>query len=451
MKFIILEIETFIRSASNILWMVFIPFLILVGIYVSVHVIFNIRKYTTQEMKLNVKYVIPQASVTLGAMVGTGTIIGFLGAFSRLSGIGQIYVESVAIWALIGSIILVPISYCETLIAKVVNLSPKDYIEKFFSKGASKLYVVSLILLYVFSIGGVQFTAIDGIMITAMDRIANIELSVYERYLYIAIPVILLVIAIIYNKKEKVFIKSMIGMILVAMFVYIVFFGMFISKTNHYIPIFIDRMIIGFKNPTSLLFGIPLGLVFGMQRVIQIAEPGLGTLAMAAIKTDSSPRAAGFISLILTATLVVVSIIVTSYVASYGMYEGIISFSAKGVYKLVSYFNTVIMVTGNFGFIIFFIFIVLSSLTTLLGGYFVLNNILEENKHRNNSIYIVLLAMGSLIGIFNFDMIFNILDILLLISIGLNISALAMFVEFEWSKYRIKDYTYKKSSNKRAS
>lgn len=438
MDILMLEIETFIRSTSNVLWMVFIPFLILVGIYVSVQVIFNIRNYTTQESKINIRHIVPQASVTLGAMVGTGTIIGFIGAFSRLSAIGQIYVESVAIWALVGSFILVPISYCETLIAKVINLSPKEYIGEFISKGASKVYVVSLILLYVFSIGGVQFTAIDGIMITAFNKIANIQLNVMERYIYISIPIIGLVLAVIFNKREKAFIKSMIGMILVAMTVYVIFFALFVSKTHDYVPIFIERMIIGFKNPMSMLFGIPLGLIFGMQRVIQIAEPGLGTLAMAAIKTESSPRVAGFISLILTSTLVVVSIIVTSYIASYGIYEGIISFSAQGVYKLVSYFNTVINVTGIFGFIIFFIFIILSSVTTLLGGYFVLNNVMGKDERKNNITYIVLLTLGSIVGIFKFDMIFNILDIFLLISIGLNISSLAMFAEFEWRKYRIR-------------
>lgn len=433
-----LEIESVIRNISYLLWMVFIPFLIMVGLYVSVQVVFNIRNYTTQESKLNIKYIVPQASVTLGAMVGTGTIIGFIGAFSRLSSIGQIYVESVAIWALIGSFILVPISYCETLIAKVVNLAPKEYIEKFISKGASNVYIVSLILLYVFSIGGVQFAAIDGIMITAFNKISNIQLSAMQRYICISIPVMVLVLSVIFNKRENVFIKFMIGMILVAITVYIIFFGLFVLRTKDYIPIFIERMIIGFKNPMSMLFGIPLGLIFGMQRVIQIAEPGLGTLAMAAIKTKSSPRVAGFISLILTTTLVVVSIIVTSYIASYGIYEGIISFSAQGVYKLVSYFDTVINVTGNFGFIIFFIFIILSSLTTLLGGYFVLNNLNEKVGKNNIIIYILLLTIGSAVSIFKFDMIFNILDIFLLISIGLNISSLAIFAEFEWRKYRIR-------------
>lgn len=183
MENFILGIEEILRIISNIAWPVFIPFLILVGIYVSVQVIFNIRHLTTEKSKLNFKYIIPQTSVTLGAMVGTGTIIGFLGALSKLSISGQIYVEAVAIWALIGSIVLIPISYCEALIAKIVNLSQKEYIGKFISKNAGKAYVVSLIFLYVFAIGGVQFTGIDAIMITALDKVSNIELTSIQRYI----------------------------------------------------------------------------------------------------------------------------------------------------------------------------------------------------------------------------------------------------------------------------
>lgn len=435
---VILQVEELIRIISNVLWPLFLPLLILMGLNISMQIIFNIKDLTTKKTKFNIKHITHQGSVTLGAMIGSGTIVGFLGAFSKLYISGQVYVESVAIWALLGSLILIPVSYCESLIAKVVNLTPKEYIGKFISKGAAKIYVISLVLLYVFAIGGAQFTGIDAIMITTLEKVGNISLNVVQRYLFIAIPVIVFVFAIVFNKKEKTLIKAMIGMILVAIFVYFIFFGLFVSKTSFYIPTFIERMIIGFKNPTSALFGIPLGFIFGMQRVMQIAEPGLGTLAMAASKSDASPRVAGLISLSLTMFLVVLSIVVTSYIASFGIYKGIINLSDVGVYKLVSYFKTIIDVTGNFGFIILFIFIMLSCLTTLLGSYFLINYILENHKYKNTIIYISLITLGSIVATFRFDVIFNILDTLLLISIGLNMLALAMFIEFEWSKYRIK-------------
>ncbi len=443
---ILWNLETITNIISNVVWPVFIPFLLLMGIYICIQVFFYIKNNTTIKCELNSKHIVPQACVALGAMMGTGTIIGFLGALSTLAVSGQVYVEAVALWALLGALVLIPISYCETLVAKVVAMEPKEYIKKFVCKEASVIYVISLVSLYVFAIGGVQFSGIEAIMITTLDRLFYIELNDIQRYVYILIPLIGIITVIVLKNRQDIFIKSMVSMILIAVSIYFIFFGIFVYKTSSYIPIFIDRVIIGFKNPVSMILGIPLGLIFGIQRVIQIAEPGLGTLALASMKTDSSPRIAGIISLILTTFLIVVSIIVTSYIASYGVNEGIITFNEIGVQKLVSYFNTVIEVTGNFGFIIFFIFIILSGLTTLLGGYILLDNLLDNKYNNKNYIYISILLLSSGLAVFKFNIIFNLLNILLFIATGLNITALAMFVEFEWKKYKINKYSYKEVS-----
>ncbi|MEG1312584.1 MAG: hypothetical protein RR942_07300 [Romboutsia sp.] len=448
MENILSYLEKSTMIVSNVVWPIFIPFLLLVGIYICAQVILNIRSLTTIKSKLNLKYIVPQSSVALGAMMGTGTIIGFLSALSNLAISGQIYVEAVAMWALLGSIVLIPISYCESLIAKVVGMEPKDYIKSFVSKSASKTYIVAIILLYVFAIGGVQFSGIEAIMITTLNKVFNIELNEMQRYLYIVIPLIGIITIIVLKNRQDIFIKSMIGMILVAVVIYFIFFGLFATKTSHYIPIFIERVMIGFKNPISMILGIPLGLIFGMQRVIQIAEPGLGTLALASMKSDSSPRVAGTISLILTTTLVVVSIVVTSYIASYGLNAGIITFSEVGVQRLVSYFETVISVTGGFGFTILFIFIILSGMTTLLGSYILLNNLIERETYKKNIMYISLLIVAGALAIFKFDVLFNLLNILLFIATSLNITALAMFTEFEWSKYKINCYSSKNTRKK---
>ena len=304
---------------SNIIWPVFIPFLLLTGIYICAQVILNIKYLTTEKREFSIMHLIPQASVSLGAMMGTGIIIGFLGALSSLYISGQIYVEAVALWALIGSLVLIPISYCETLVAKIINMAPRDYISKFISKQAAKIYVVAIILLYVFAIGGVQFSGIDAIIITSLDKLGGIELTQMQRYLFVIIPIICILSVVVLKNRQDLFIKSMVSMILLAAVAYFIFFGIFLIKTYNYVPNFINRMIIGLKNPVSILFGIPLGLIFGMQRVIQIAEPGLGTLPLAAMKINSTPRVAASISAIMTTFLVVVSVLVTSYIASYGL------------------------------------------------------------------------------------------------------------------------------------
>ena len=420
---------------SNIIWPVFIPFLLLTGIYICAQVILNIKYLTTEKREFSIMHLIPQASVSLGAMMGTGIIIGFLGALSSLYISGQIYVEAVALWALIGSLVLIPISYCETLVAKIINMAPRDYISKFISKQAAKIYVVAIILLYVFAIGGVQFSGIDAIIITSLDKLGGIELTQMQRYLFVIIPIICILSVVVLKNRQDLFIKSMVSMILLAAVAYFIFFGIFLIKTYNYVPTFINRMITGLKNPVSILFGIPLGLIFGMQRVIQIAEPGLGTLPLAAMKINSTPRVAASISAIMTTFLVVVSVLVTSYIASYGLNENIISFASNSAERLVSYFETVISVTGIFGLTILSIFIILSGLTTLLGSYYLLS--LSSKGKNKNAIYLGLLLVAGMLSIFNFEILFNLLNILLFIATSLNIGALAMFAEFEWSKYKV--------------
>lgn len=138
-------------------------------------------------------------------------------------------------------------------------------------------------------------------------------------------------------------------MVILSFSTYLLSFFIFLYKIQEYIPIFVERIIIGFKNSISVLFVIPLGLIFGLQRVIQIAEPGLGTLALASMKSNSKPREAVLISSILTTVLIVISVLVTSYIASYGLSEGIINFLVNGYEKLMSYFDTIISVTDKGG------------------------------------------------------------------------------------------------------
>lgn len=234
----------------------------------------------------------------------------------------------------------------------------------------------------------------------------------------------------------------MISLILLSTGAYFIFIGIFLIKTYTYIPIFVERMVIGFTNPVSVLFGVPLGLIFGMQRVIQIAEPGLGILPLVAMKTNSNPRVAVSISAIMTTFLVVVSVLVTSYITSYGLNENIILFTSNSSERLVSYFEIIISVTVIFGLFILFIFIVLSGLTTLLGSYYLLS--LSSKNKSKNIMYLGLLLVGGMLSIFKFEILFNLLNILLFVATFLNIGALAMFAEFEWSKYKVNENNIKK-------
>ena len=148
----------------------------------------------------------------------------------------------------------------------------------------------------------------------------------------------------------------------------------------------------------------------------------------------------------MTTFLVVISVLVTSYIASYGLNSNIISFTEDTSKRLASYFETVVNVTGWFGLVILLIFILLSGMTTLLGSYYLLS-LSSRNKEKNkNIIYLSLLLLAGILAIFKFEILFHLLNILLFVSTSLNIGALAMFTEFEWNKYKLKKSDIRKAA-----
>ena len=121
----LLQLEHMITGFSEKIWPIFIPFMLVLGLYVSIKTIFTIQPNLTKPSKLKFKNVIGPASISLGAMVGTGAIVGVLGAISKLYTAGQHNIEAIAIWALIGGCIMIPVSYSETVNSKIMKKGPR--------------------------------------------------------------------------------------------------------------------------------------------------------------------------------------------------------------------------------------------------------------------------------------------------------------------------------------
>ena len=107
----LLNLEHMITNISEIIWPIFIPFMLVLGIYVSIKTIFTIQPKLTKPSKMKFKNMIGPASISLGAMVGTGAIVGVLGAISKLYGGGQHNIEAMVAWAMIGAMIMILVSY----------------------------------------------------------------------------------------------------------------------------------------------------------------------------------------------------------------------------------------------------------------------------------------------------------------------------------------------------
>ena len=441
---ILLQVEHLITKVSDAIWPVFLPFILVVGAIMAVRSIVIIQKKATEPAKLNMKNVIGPASISLGAMIGTGAIIGVLGALSKLSANGQANIEAMAVWALIGSLIMLPVSYSETLNSKIMGKTPKEYIGDLINPKLGILYAVCFVALAVFGFGGFQFSGIDSVAATIMNNKFGVELSLVQRYLFIVVPVILVVGALVLSKKHELFMGAMTYMIGTAVAGYFIFFTIFVVKTYDYIPTFFQGMIEGMKNPVNAMMGVPLGFILGMQKVIQTAETGLGALAMAAQESDSKPREAAMISLIPTAVTIFVSIVVTSYIASYGVEVGTLALlnadgtAADTVTRLGGYFKTAEHVVGIFGLVVLSAFTVLSALTTILGSFYYTTKLFKNNSaNKNIAIYLVLIIAAGTLAVFGANVVFEAVDLLLFVLSGINVTALAIFTFKHWEVYKL--------------
>ena len=428
MNNMLLQLEHGITAFSEKIWPLFIPFMLVLGLYVSIKTIFTIQPALTKPSKLKFKNVIGPASISLGAMVGTGAIVGVLGAVSKLYGAGQHNIEAIAIWALIGGCIMIPVSYSETVNSKIMKKGPREYISDLISPKLGFFYAISIVALIVFGFGGFQFSGIESVFTIVASKFMNTELSTIQRYLFIVIPVIAIVALIVLSKKDDIFMNAMTYMIGSAVALYLVFAAIFIFKTSSYMPQYLSGMIEGMMNPVNAMAGVPLGLILGMQKVLQTVETGLGCLAMSVQQSDSEPREAGVISLIPSIMTLFIAIFITSYIASYGMDAGLIQYPLDATARLSTFFDTAQSVTGMFGIIVMSLFTVLSALTTILGSYYYLRKLFKKNTaNKNIAIYLGLIIAAGTLAIFGANVVFEAVDLLLLVCCAINVIALAIY------------------------
>ncbi len=430
---------------SENIWLVLIWVIIALGFYFVVKTLFFTKNKISEPSKLSFANFVGPASIALGAMIGTGAIVGVVGAINKYVTQAEmtnalVYFESIAGWALIIALILVPISYCEPLCAKVMKSKPRQYIQKYIGKIPSAVYGVCFVTLAVFGFGGFQFSGIDSVGMYVTQSFLNMPpLSTPMRFLVFVLPVLLIVAALVLSKKHEIFMNAMTFMIGSAVILYFIFFGIFLFKTYNFIPNFVSNLITGMSHPVTMGIGIPLGIILGAQKVIQTAETGLGALAMAVQENDSKPREAGMIALFPTAVTVFVSIFVTTYIVSYGYNNNLFVLpEPDAAARLASFFNTANSVVPTFGAIVLCIFTVFSALTTILGSFYYLGKLFPGNDNRNIAIYLGLITLAGVLAVFGATLVFEAVDLLLLVLILLNLIALSIFATKGWKEYIIK-------------
>lgn len=412
---------------NNFMWSLFLPFLIIVSLYCLFKYNFNIKK-TIKNDKFNLIKAISQISISLGAMIGTGAIIGVLGSLTSIYISGQVYIEAMVFWAIIGAVFLVPFAYFETIVAKTTNMNPKEYISKLISPKAGIVYGISFCILHIFGFGGFQFQGINSAITIAGNEFLNWDLTQIQRFVLIIIPIIILISIIILANKQEYFINIMSLFIGIAVIFYLIFAFMFVFKTSDYIPIFFNNMIEGIKNPITSIVGIPIGMTVAFQRIAQVSEPGLGAFAISSLSSDLKPKSAGIVSIFSSTLTIFIAIFITTYIVSYGNTVGFIDLTnIDSLNLLTGYFTTGFNIMGYFGLFVLVIFTILSGLTTLLGAHYFLQILFKLKLKTEFILYITLITLSGTLAIYGTSFIFSIVDLLLFIVAFINISAIIIY------------------------
>ncbi|RKD25296.1 sodium:alanine symporter [Caminicella sporogenes] len=428
-----------INLLNYYLWNIFLPLLILLGGFITYRTWSFINSISDKDKtKWEFSKVKTSLSISLASKIGTGAIIGVLTAMWKTSdnGVGG---ESIVLWVFIGMFALVPLTYSEVLFSQITRKTPRDFINYNINKRAGFLYTICLVILYSFGFVGFQLTGIQSVIKIFFKQSFNYEFTQSGLLFYIIIPLIIIASIIVITKNHKLFINTLGSMVSIIILFYMVFFISFIFLTRGFIPKYIHYIWNDFTNIKSVSIGIPIGLIIGFQRIIQISETALGTSALASSNAENSPRREALLQTISTIITIFIAVVITSYVFTYGRYNfANVRLSGNGFERIAGYLASAASVTGNFGLGIIITFFILSGLTTVLGSFHFLNTTMNMSENKKIIFYISLITLSGILSISNFDVIFNAVDLLMFIVGFVNIMAMFIFVIKNINKFKVK-------------
>lgn len=427
-----MNFQEILTQFSATAWQIFLPLFIITAIIVTIKLFKDVISATTVKEEFSIKQAIGPLAISLGSMVGTGAVIGVLGAVNKLP--GNVQPEAIAIWALIGLIIMVPLIYAEVITSKVMRMVPGEYISEIIGKHFAKIYIISLLMLYIFGFDGLQYSGISSAASVFVDVQFGINLSPMQQFLFIVTPVFIAVSALILTKKHDLFINSVGTLILTAVIAYIGLLLVFIISTGDYAGIYGQQLLAEMTNTSAMVSGLPIGLLLGLQRIIQTSEVGLGSLSMAANEADTTARGAASAAIIPVVVTVIIAIFGTTYIASYTAYS---TDAVVGTITLADLTNTIIAQLGMFGCYVFLLFIILSGITTLIGSFYYAETLINKSDNVNIALYMLITFIAGTLAIFGFSIIFDMIDLLMFVVVGVNLIAITKFVFKDYRQYLI--------------
>lgn len=363
--------------------------------------------------------------ISIGSKVGTGNIIGIMASLAALVSRNEI-LEVLPFWTAVGALIFLPLTYTEVFIACRKNATPTEYVAEAFTKSVATVFAVTLFILYAFGFAGYQFLGIQTSFALVAENIFHLSLSKLNILLFIALPIIAFVILIIKTNRDVVFVNALTRMVMVMIVFYALLFVVFVILTGSHIGVFLGSFVRSINNTFAIMVGVPFGFVMALQRIIQASEAGLSTSCMCSYNSPSSPRESARLQVFATAATLIIAIGFTSYIVSYGNSQGMFDLmNMSGAQRILAFYKTIDLVTGKPGVFVMLLFFLLSGSSTVLGTYHFGLTLFKDMSRRNIQLfYLILIGSASVFAIFNFDFLFDLADLSMLLVVFMNILAL---------------------------
>ncbi|KOE77790.1 sodium:alanine symporter [Vibrio alginolyticus] len=425
-------ISFWVNHISDALWGIFLPFLILLGLYINFRML-QVRNRISNADNSEWKFskINSALSISLASKTGTGAIIGVLAAMwlGSENGIGG---EGIVLWIAIGMLVMVPITYSEVLFTQVAKLTPRQFINKYLNHSAAKIYALGLVALYAFGFVGFQFSGVQTVVRLFSIQYFDYQFTATTALLGIVIPILIAVSIVIFTKSHQIFVNALSSMIFSLIIAYVLFFIFFVAKTSDFFISYLQIIYNDFTQFRSIGIGLPAGLIFGFQRIIQISETSLGTAALSSSERLNSPRREAAVQTLATVISIFIAVVITSYVFSYGTHHfADVQLVSDGFTRIKGFILTAYHVTGALGAAVVLAFFVISGFTTILGSFHYVNTSLHLHLNARIAVYLTLISISGCLSVANFGVIFDASNLLMFVVGALNLIAISRFLSKE--------------------
>ncbi len=409
-------INSIIGSSGTLLWNLFLVVSFSLGSYIIYSMLKERKLFIkNDDTAWSFKKISDALSISISSKIGTGAVIGVLAALWKTSdaGLGG---EAIVAWVIIGMALLLPLTYAEVLFTQILRKMPREFISFTLNKKMATIYSLALITLYSFGFVGFQFTGIHSVVSILSEKTFQHTMQPHELLIYIILPMVIITALIIITKNHHLFTSILGSLISIVVVLYLIMFVIFLVKTSSFIPTYFNRVMVDFLDFRTAALGIPTGLILAAQRIMQISETLLGTSALSASDCKTSPHKEAITQVLATLFTLFIAVAITSYIYSYGRYniQGV-TLTGNGLERIKGYIETIQHITGHFGLIVVLLFFTISGYCTVLGSFHFLNKSVYLSKNGKIILYLLFISISGILSISHFNVIFDIVDLLMFV------------------------------------